>query len=191
MKPSDFFIPLNLPDIHYELESADLEKLLTLPSGHDFFDARSFKIPKSVIEVSNKLNLTLLDKFTLLFKIVPKYDSAIHTDGRNETQRRYIGINWVWNAEDTYMSWYKLKSNDPNKIKVKKFDDKPIPFYARKNTIKLHSENLTGCNLVNLNYPHNITNNSNNVRYALSLGFKESLTWEDAKNLVKKNGLLR
>jgi hypothetical protein len=184
---SDFFIPLNFQDVWSEMDNLDISKISKLTGIHPFFNADNFKVPNTILEILKDVGLTIFPKATLLFHCKPLAAGPIHTDGyhhtNNHTNYRLTVLNWTWFGENTLMHWYKSTAEP---TKSRRMFGVETPIFDHTNTEKIYSTELVGCNLVNVTYPHQVTNNSVNTRYTLSIAFEENPTWEEASELFKK-----
>jgi hypothetical protein len=179
---SDFFIPLNFPDIWSELDPLDIAKVTELPGTHPFFNANHFKVPFTILEILKDVRLTIRPTATFLFHCKSKSAGLIHTDGHPPMYQRLVGLNWIWSGENTSMHWYK-RTGEPT---IQPYGQLTIPYYDHTNTAEIYSAELVGCNLVNIKLPHQIRSNSSKIRYTLSVAFEENPTWEEVSELFKK-----
>ena len=179
---SDFFIPLNLPDVWDEMDPLDIAKVDKLPGAHPFFNSNNFKVPPTVLDILKDLGLTPRPTAVFLLHCKPMGIGPIHTDGYPPRFQRLVGLNWVWFGENTTMHWYR-QTGEPT---LRPYGHMNVPDFDNTNTEEIYSKELIGCNLVNIQSPHQIRSNSNKIRYALSIAFEENPTWEEAVEIFKK-----
>lgn len=179
---SDFFIPLNFPDVWPEMDTLDIAKVNELPGTHPFFNANHFKVPSTILKILKDVGLTIRPTATFLFHCKSMSVGPIHTDGYPPRYQRLVGLNWTWFGENTSMHWYK-RTGEPT---IRPYGNMNIPDFNHTNTEEIYSTELIGCNLVNIKSPHQIRSNSNKIRYTLSVAFQENPTWEEVSELFRK-----
>jgi hypothetical protein len=116
-----------------------------------------------------------------LFKGPGHLKTAIHVDGHGEKAECQPGwaINWVIGSEDSQMIWYKpLKEGNVSKTKA----GTSYETWERNDCEELYNYTITTSNplLVKNNIPHNVINLSNNIRWCISLRFKNPMNWDNA-----------
>lgn len=166
--PFDF--NLILPDIESDKSQKmhfNLENLIPLDFKKFLLDQFNLKITKS-----------------LIFQQLPNTECNIHLDGVPGIQTRSTALNFIFNSEDTYMSWYKILQ--PSKIFNVYIDNLVIAHYDSHQVEEIERSNLIHFNLVRTNVPHKVVNNSNKIRWCVSMRFNVDYTFEDFVNLFKE-----
>ena len=182
----EFCVPLDVPDPRSELLQEDVDRALILPGHHPFFNADNFHVPESLITLLGSLGLTMNPKRTFMFRLAPYDMGPIHLDGDPKLKKlRPHGINFSWGAENTETHWFEKKEPDY----YTEYRGISLPYYIPQNHKLLFSKVLTGCNLLNLEYPHRVKNLTNENRLSISLGIMEDISWEDFVQLVTDHGL--
>lgn len=195
MDSSEFYIPLNLPEIKDELPGDLTDRLASFRSQNNtngFIDFCNYQFPAVITDTFSKIGLTPSYRMTEFFHQTKLEKHSIHLDGDPAIPEffRAIAINWVWGGK-TVMEWY---SHNPH-VLPKRNETVPGHFYLEldpANCALAHSAVLTGANLVNITKFHSVRNASiDSNRYCLSVCPEEALTWEEMSDLCRKHGLVR
>lgn len=195
MNSSEFYIPLNLPEIKDELPIDLTDRLASFRAQNTtngFIDFCNYQFPAVITNTFSKIGLTPSYRKTEFF-YQPKLEKhSIHLDGdpKNPEFFRAIAINWVWGGK-TVMEWYL---HSPQ-IVPNRNESVPGHFYLELDPADCtlaHKAVLTGANLVNITKFHSVRNASiNSNRYCLSVCPEEDISWEEITDLCCKHGLVR
>ena len=186
MTDDEFYVPLNIPDPRAELRNEDVDRALTLVGTHPYFNGKHFHIPSSLVEIIEKIGLKINPERSFMFRLIPNGTGGIHLDGNLKSIRPH-GINFSWNAARTEMHWFEKKQPDDYIF----HNSVLLPYFNPDRSKLVFSKILTGCNLVNLTYPHRVKNLTNENRLSLSIGIAEDLSWDEFKKVLQDNGLVK
>lgn len=124
------------------------------------FDAARL-IPNNLREfLTNKLNLKI--STVLLFQQLPNTECNIHSDGVSGIKSRTSALNFIKSEGDTSMLWYDILH--PSKVYNVFPGNMVVSHYEEDQVKEIERENLQGFNIVRVDIPHKIINNSNKVR---------------------------
>lgn len=195
MDSSNFYIPLNIPEIKNELPANLKDRIDAFRKQvgtNGFIDFCNYEFPAVITDTFSKIGLTPSHRMTEFFYQTKLEKHSIHLDGDPTIPEffRAIAINWVWGGK-TVMEWY---SYDPHVV-PRRNESVPGHFYLDLDPIDCvldYSAVLTGANLVNITKFHSVRNASiNSDRYCLSVCPEEHITWEEMTDLCYKHGLIR
>jgi hypothetical protein len=192
MDTSEFYIPLNLPDIRTEINEDYIAELFNLQKQGSHLAFMSFldkEIPKTALDLLNNLGLTPCHWKTNLFTSGRLTRQELHLDGHPEYEIKFrpFAINWVWGGV-TFMEWFrynKQKLPDPFDWQESKYI-----VFDEQDCTRICKAVLTGVNLVNISHPHRVTNASKEQRFCFSICSNEILHWSEIKELCYKHGLI-
>jgi hypothetical protein len=114
----------------------------------------------------------------------PLHSTAIHIDG-DDSQ---VGFNIpVFNCEDGYTAFYKVKANTAGAMREFVLQDKQTVdtqlghymFYEQNQVEEVYRTTYNGhANLINTAVPHQVVNLSKHVRIVVSVRWYTPLTWD-------------
>jgi hypothetical protein len=165
------YLPLNFPvKTNINFPSIDLTKDQKM-----HFDAEKL-IPTDLYNFFyNKLNLKISK--VLLFQQLPNTECNIHLDGVTGYKARSGALNFIESEPNTFMSWYDIIQ--PGKIYNVYVENLVITHFEEHQVSEIEKTFLQGFNIVRVDIPHKIVNNSNNVRWCLSIRFDQTPSFEE------------
>jgi hypothetical protein len=171
------YLPLNLPvDITIDFPEVDSS---TNQKMH--FDAARL-IPVSLRDyLTNELNLKI--STVLLFQQLPNTECNIHFDGVDGVKARPAALNFIKSEPDTSMVWYDVLS--PCKVYNVFPGNMVISHYEEEQVKEIDRAMLQGFNIVRVDVPHKVINNSDKIRWCLSIRFDKLNSFEEIYNIFK------
>jgi hypothetical protein len=102
----------------------------------------------------------------LIFYTPPGQQCGIHIDGFAVTDR--ASVNFVQGGKDSLMHWYKLNPNVGTTKQVETQAGTPYTLYEPHQVEHVFSHAVKWPSIVQVGVPHNITNQANGPRWAIS-----------------------
>lgn len=172
------YLPLNLPfDTIIEFPAVDPT---TDQKMH--FDAARL-IPNTLLNfLTNELNLKISK--VLLFQQLPHTECNIHSDGVGGIKSRTTALNFIRSEPDTSMIWYNILN--PSKVYNVFPGNMVVSHYEEDQVTEVDRAALQGFNIVRVDIPHKVVNNSNEIRWCLSIRFDKLNSFEEVCNVFKQ-----
>jgi len=193
MDSTNFYIPLNLPDIS---ENVSQDVIHKLEAAHKTYgpgmwaDFVNENLPLEIDKLFNKIGLTISRKKTELFSqgAFEKYPPHLDGDPNDPKNFRAFAINWVWGGK-TIMEWHQYNHQElPETLNYTNHIYKTVD---EKDCTLLYRSVLVGANLVNISKFHTVLNASKQKRYCLSACSEENISYEQVLKLCQANDLVR
>jgi hypothetical protein len=173
----NYYFPLTIP-FKFNLKLPDID----LNDGQKMHFELDNLIPiefKKYLSDTFNLNITK----SLLFQQLPKTECNIHLDGIPGIQTRSAALNFILNSENTYMAWYDILK--PSKTYNVYIDNLVVAHYNEDQVEEKMRVQLTDFNLVRTDVPHKVVNNSDKIRWCLSMRFDVNKNFEEFIDIFK------
>lgn len=176
-------------DIGFDYILKDPDYFSKLPITDD--DPAHFGIPHDAISDEfyswlKKYNLQL--EHSELFYCQPKGDIFIHIDEIDPPDS--CKINWVYDQDETYMRWFKLKENKSLKMMKSPIGTNYWACDYNECTLE-HQHRMGKPTLINASEIHDVINPSNHRRFCVSvvvkiIGEKDRIGYSRLKEIFKE-----
>jgi hypothetical protein len=134
-------------------------------------------VSDEIIEWANVNSLEIDNSH--IFCGLPNRKGIVHSDG--ETGSYHFGINWAFGSDNSYLAWFNFRNNHPDPFAGDQNGPTLVRQWQDDDVVEIERSQSKGPTLVNASVPHRGVNNSNELRWAFSLRFKNGTfkNWEE------------